>query len=75
MTRTLFTNCSIFDGSGSDPAPGDLVVSEGRILEVGTGLDGDESVDLGGRTLLPGLFDCHVHVMISHVNQIGRAHV
>ncbi|WKZ81728.1 MAG: amidohydrolase family protein [Acidimicrobiia bacterium] len=68
MTRTLFTNCSIFDGSGSDPAPGDLVVSEGRILEVGTGLDGDESIDLGGRTLLPGLFDCHVHVMISHIN-------
>ena len=28
---------------------------------MGTGLDGDDVVDLTGRTVLPGLFDCHVH--------------
>jgi len=68
MTRTLFTNGTIFDGTGAAPAEGDLVVEDGKIVEVGTALDGDEAVDLGGRGLLPGLFDSHVHVMFSDVN-------
>ncbi|MEX2322621.1 MAG: amidohydrolase family protein [Acidimicrobiia bacterium] len=68
MTRTLFTKGRIFDGTGSPIADGDVVVEDGRIVEVGTGLDGDDAVDLGGRALLPGLFDCHVHVVISHVD-------
>ena len=65
MTRTLFTGGSIFDGTGSPPAPGDVVVEGTDIVHVGapaTG-DGDTSIDLAGRTLTPGLFDCHVHVM------------
>ncbi len=68
MARTLFTNCRIFDGVSKSAASGDVVVADGRILEVGTSLDGDDVVDLGGRTLLPGFFDCHTHVMISHIN-------
>lgn len=68
MARTLFTNGRIFDGTGREAVSGDVVVADGRILEVGKGLDGDDAVDLAGRTLLPGFFDCHTHVMISHVN-------
>lgn len=68
MTRTLFTNARIFDGTGSPLADGDVVVADGRIVDVGPGLDGDEAVDLGGRALIPGMFDCHVHVVISHVD-------
>ena len=67
MTRTLFTGGAVFDGTGADPAPGDVVIDGDRIVAVGgpgTG-DGDEVVDLTGRTLLPGLFDCHVHVVFS----------
>ena len=30
--------------------------------------DGDDSIDLSGRTLLPGLFDCHVHVSFSGID-------
>jgi imidazolonepropionase-like amidohydrolase len=65
MTRALFRNGSVFDGTGAPPAPADVVVEDGRIVDVGVGLDGDEDVDLGGRTLLPGLFDCHVHFTMS----------
>jgi imidazolonepropionase-like amidohydrolase len=61
MTRILFRGGNVFDGTGSPPAVADVVVEDGRILEVGTSLDGDEVVELNGRTLLPGLFDCHVH--------------
>ena len=68
MVRTLFTNGVLFDGTGAPPASADVVVEDGLIVEVGLGLDGDEAVDLGGRGLLPGLFDCHVHVMFGHID-------
>lgn len=68
MTRTVFRGGSVFDGTGADPQPADVVIEDGRIVDVGPGLDGDEGVDLAGATLLPGLFDCHVHVAISHVD-------
>ena len=68
MTRTVFRGGSVFDGTGSAPAPADVAVEDGRIVDVGAGLDGDEAVDAAGRTLLPGLFDCHVHVTTSHVD-------
>ena len=68
MTRVVFAGGRVFDGTGSDPESADIAVEDGRIVEVGSSLDGDESVDLGGRTVLPGLFDCHTHVTISHVD-------
>jgi imidazolonepropionase-like amidohydrolase len=68
MTRTVFRGGRVFDGTGSDPAKADVVVEDGRIVDVATGLDGDEAVDMAGRTLLPGLFDCHVHVTMGPVD-------
>jgi imidazolonepropionase-like amidohydrolase len=58
----------VFDGTGAPLADGDVAVEDGRIVEVGPVLDGDEVVDVSGAALLPGLFDCHVHVMLSHVD-------
>ena len=74
MARHLFTNASVFDGTGSPPAEGQVLVEDGRILEVGSGLDGDDLIDLGGGTLLPGLFDTHVHLTIGHVDQWALIH-
>jgi len=68
VTRLLFTNANIFDGTGSPLSEGQVLVEDGTILDVGSGLDGDEEIDLGGRALLPGLFDTHVHVAISHID-------
>jgi imidazolonepropionase-like amidohydrolase len=59
----------VFDATGDEPEPpkpADVLVEDGRIVEVGPGLDGDDEVDCSGRTLIPGLFDCHTHVMVSH---------
>jgi imidazolonepropionase-like amidohydrolase len=67
MTRTLLRGGRVFDGTGSPLADADVVVEAGRVVEVGPGLDGDEAVDASGCALLPGMFDCHVHVMISSV--------
>jgi imidazolonepropionase-like amidohydrolase len=64
MARTVFTGGRIFDGSAT-LATADVAVEDGRIVDVGPGLDGDEAIDLAGRALLPGMFDCHTHVMVS----------
>ncbi len=66
MTSTLFRGGTVLDGTGAAPAPADVHVVDGRVAEVGAGLqvDADEVVDCAGATVLPGLFDCHVHVMI-----------
>ena len=72
MTRTLFSGGRVLDGTGAAPANADVVVEDGRIVEVGPGLDGDEGVDVTGKALLPGLFDCHTHVTFSHIDTMRR---
>jgi imidazolonepropionase-like amidohydrolase len=74
VTRVVFRGGSIWDGTGADPSRGDLLVEDGRIVDVGSGLDGDEAVDVAGHTILPGLFDCHVHVGVAHVDTWKLAH-
>src|SRR5919201_839960 len=64
--RTVFAGGRLFDGTGAAIADADVVVEGDRIVEVGPGLDGDEVVDVSGRTLLPGMFDCHVHLALRH---------
>lgn len=68
MTRVLFHGGRVYDGGTDDPSSADVVVEDGRIVEVGTGLDGDEPVDCTGRWISPGFFDCHVHVMFDGVD-------
>jgi imidazolonepropionase-like amidohydrolase len=49
----------------------DVLVSDGHIVEVGPDIkasSAEATFDIRGRTLMPGLIDCHVHVMASHVN-------
>lgn len=55
----------MFDGTGAPPAEADVVVEGDRIVDIGRGLDGDDAVELVGKTLFPGLFDCHVHFTVS----------
>lgn len=40
----------------------DLLIEDGVITEIGTGLTGDDVLDAGGHVLLPGLIDLHVHL-------------
>jgi imidazolonepropionase-like amidohydrolase len=66
LARTLFRGGRVFDGTGADLAHADVAIEDGHIVEVGPGLDGDEAVDCTGKALLPGLFDCHVHLAFRH---------
>ena len=62
MSTTVFHGGVVFDGTGAAPADADVVIDDGRIVEVGPGLDGDEGIDCAGKAVLPGMFDCHVHI-------------
>ena len=73
MTRTLLTGGLVYDGTLAPPAEGDVLVEHGRILDVGTGLDGDVVVDCSGRFVSPGFFDTHVHVTIDSPDQLEIA--
>ena len=68
MTRTLFSGGSVFDPVGGTVSDADVVIEDGLVVGVGTGLDGDTQVDVRGKTILPGLFDCHVHMTMSDFN-------
>ena len=67
MNRTTFVNARIFDGIRSEYLDDSVVVVEAdRIVSVerkrGPSTDGDV-VDVGGKTLMPGLIDAHCHVL------------
>ncbi|MGI9008814.1 MAG: amidohydrolase family protein [Streptosporangiaceae bacterium] len=72
MARTVLSGGRVFDGTGSAVAEADVAIADGTVVDVGSGLDGDEQVDVSGLTVLPGLFDCHVHVMVSGIDLTRR---
>jgi imidazolonepropionase-like amidohydrolase len=67
VTRTLFSDVMIFDGSGSGLFPGSVVVEGNRIAAVvptGAAFDADgaQIIQGQGRTLMPGMVEAHAHL-------------
>lgn len=42
--------------------PVDVLISDGQIAEIGSGLTGDEVIDAAGQIMLPGFVDLHTHL-------------
>src|SRR5690242_21929028 len=59
----LIRRVSLFDGSGTPPAIGDLAVTDGKIMVLGDlrNWSARETVDGGGQALAPGFIDVHTH--------------
>lgn len=67
----LLRHARIVDGSGPEPGPEcDVLIEGARIREVAdTALTARSArvIDLGGRTLMPGLIDCHAHPCLTEM--------
>jgi imidazolonepropionase-like amidohydrolase len=64
---TVLRGATLIDGTGTDPRrDATLVIDGARITVVGKAgsraPQGESVVDVEGRTVMPGLFDCHVHL-------------
>ena len=61
--RILLKNGKIYDGTGSDPVFGDILVEDEKIVAVGPCLEekADETIDLEGLSISSGFFDAHSH--------------
>jgi imidazolonepropionase-like amidohydrolase len=64
---TALVGGTVIDGLGGDPiANGTLVIDKGRIVALGKASAvpvprGAQVLDAAGRSVLPGIIDCHVH--------------
>ena len=66
---TLFSNGQVLTVDPAFSIAEAVWVQHGRIVAVGNTADldraapaGTRRIDLGGRTLMPGLIDCHLHI-------------
>ena len=67
--QVLFTNVNVFDGKSDKLAEGMSVLVEGNLIKkIAKGdtevRDDAKVIDGGGRTLMPGLMDAHVHLAL-----------
>jgi len=69
VRQVLFKNVNIFDGKSDKLVMGrDVLVEGNQIKQIGTGLNAADKatvIDGAGRTLMPGLIDNHVHLMLN----------
>ena len=73
----LFRNARILDGHTDEPLNDqDVLVTDGVIKTVSgerLSTSGAAVIDLAGKTLMPGLIDCHVHVIACLANLTANA--
>lgn len=69
MSRILIRNVRVFDGLSADLIHGDVLIDGQRVAAVSSSPIGDEPgrvttvVEGGGRVLMPGMTDAHVHLV------------
>ena len=45
----------------------DVLIDGQKIKTIGTGLEGEETIDASGMIVSPGLVDVHVHLSLIHI--------
>jgi imidazolonepropionase-like amidohydrolase len=76
--RTLLVNAQLLDVERGEVLPDQAVLVEGELIAA-VGPESDLAtetatrIDVGGRTVMPGLIDCHVHVKAATADLPGMA--
>ncbi len=78
MTTTLLRGGQLFVGTPT-LRRADLLISPEGILEIAEEIDPrdpriNEVIELAGRAVLPGLIDCHVHMIFDGMDELQRLH-
>ncbi|MBW1687183.1 MAG: amidohydrolase family protein [Deltaproteobacteria bacterium] len=77
MPQILFRNANLLDTQAGRTLPGhSVLVEDERIVELREGeirAPDAQAIDVGGRTLMPGLIDAHVHAAITTMNLAAMA--
>jgi len=63
MPELFFHNARVYPKADGEEVFDCFAVEQGRIVSVGEPATAARSVDLGGRLVLPGLIDCHTHLV------------
>ena len=62
--KSLLKNCKIYDGTGSEPFMGDILIDGDKVVKVAPAIDAegaDKVYDLGGLSVSSGFIDGHSH--------------
>ena len=61
---TLFQSANIYDGLGGELLDYDLLIADGKIIEIGQSLDqsGVKVIDASDKWITPGIIDIHSHM-------------
>lgn len=77
-TDLVLLNGKIFTADRAQPQVQALAVENGKVLKVGTDAQikaliesGTQVVDLGGKTLMPGLIDSHSHAIFGGLEMVA----
>lgn len=75
MTVTILRGGNVLDLEEGILKEGcDIAIEAGRIMEVSEksiAYEADRVIDISGKTVMPGMIDCHVHVLASMAD-LGR---
>ncbi len=75
-TRVVLQNANLIDGSGPPVSGASLAIEGRRVAAVGAGASarpGDRVIDLGGKTVMPGLVQGHFHSGFGPTPTLGAA--
>jgi len=76
MATVVLQGAKVIDGTGREPIEGGVLVIEGGKI-AGVGVEGQvtvpqdaEVIDVTGKTVLPGLINCHTHIFWDAIHDI-----
>jgi len=52
---------TVVDGTGAPSVRADVAIDDGRVVAIGTDLDGERTLDAGDHIVAPGFIDIHTH--------------